>query len=760
MTIPVHEKPNISESFDRLEMLWERYPQYHEKTTFTDLAQILAEHGSFQSDFEGLEDEYREERCDEFLVQLALTDLPYRYTAKELIETAGPFKENAYVSAFMDQFKEIDTDREACFLFPESYVSQFFVITEVCRRAKQFRPVSPLFPDEEKVHYLAVFDKENMDDVLLMYHLLYTNSSQDLFGGYSLYDYSLSWYQTHLRQNGSVLRSPYLPDRIAVYQGALPFHINPAKAVYVRRSIRHILECGYFESELDMFLNLTQRIMPVFQWWYQDIALYEEKDGYQTNWRLERTKIRTELTEQGIIKPKWKHELSLFHAVRKRYPDTLYQYRPEWLGRQSLDLYIPSLRTAIEYQGIQHYRPVPFFGGEETLIARWELDRQKKQLCEESRVRLIEWPYDLEPTDKNVRKMLEITEEEKDRQLEAFLNLADFDAYMERYEEFCGLRMGGATFLKEQQLMESDGTRTHREKELERERRKREILRDMHEQIAQLLESVQTDGVWNLPVKGRKKIAYRYHYPNGKKGDIAHYLAGLYDEPQQTGENEYSIQIRRSDYPLAELLVLAEGNMFVQYDWSHPEPAAGFLLQYNRIARIEYLMYRINYYKEEYRSLRSINDPVLKKVLQDYHRELKAKADGIYEYLIKEGKTNPKWKSEQKAYAIVLKTYPDAKFQYQPDFLFGQRIDIYIPSRHTAIEYQGRQHYEPVAFFGGRKGQERNRERDKRKLARCKANGITVLYWDYDQPLTEAYFQSEIVPEIEKEEQADTDSEV
>ena len=168
-----------------------------------------------------------------------------------------------------------------------------------------------------------------------------------------------------------------------------------------------MLECGYFSSELELFFNLTRVIMPLFHWWYQDLAQYEEKDGLRTNWRLERTRIRPRLTAEGVIKPKWKNELTLFHAVRKRYPDTLYQYRPDWLGRQSLDLFVPSLMTAIEYQGIQHYRPVGFFGGDEALQLRQELDERKKQLCGENDVRLIEWPYDLEPTDRNVRQMLE-----------------------------------------------------------------------------------------------------------------------------------------------------------------------------------------------------------------------------------------------------------------------------------------------------------------------------------------------------------------
>ncbi|MBR2123240.1 MAG: hypothetical protein IJ930_10015 [Lachnospiraceae bacterium] len=403
---PVHERPPEAYGFERLDMLWERYPQYHTMTTFSTMDALLEEHESWLEEFEEMREEYDSNQYDRFLVQLSWSDLPYRYAAKDMIRAAGPLAANPYVEAFMAQFAGFDTDRKACFLFPESVVSQFFVILEVCKKAEVFRPVRNLFPDEEKTHYFAVFDKQDMESVLLMFHLLYTNVSEDLYGGYSLYDYSLPWYQTHLQENGTVLRSPYLPDRIAKYQGGLPYYYNPVKTVYVRRNIGYILEKGYFASELEFFRSLTEVIMPFFQWWYTDLSLYEEKDGLKTDWRLERTRIRTRLTDEGIIRPKWKHELTLFKAVRRLYPDTLCQYRPEWLGRQSLDIYIPSLRTAIEYQGIQHYMPVEFFGGEEALIQRKELDRQKKQLCEDNGVRLVEWPYDTEPDAGNIRKML------------------------------------------------------------------------------------------------------------------------------------------------------------------------------------------------------------------------------------------------------------------------------------------------------------------------------------------------------------------
>lgn len=87
---------------------------------------------------------------------------------------------------------------------------------------------------------------------------------------------------------------------------------------------------------------------------------------------------------------------------------SLYDYSLPWylthLQQDGIVLRSPSLQTGIEYQGIQHYTPVDFFGGEEALAHRQELDRRKSELCRENGIRLIEWPYSLEPTEENVRK--------------------------------------------------------------------------------------------------------------------------------------------------------------------------------------------------------------------------------------------------------------------------------------------------------------------------------------------------------------------
>jgi hypothetical protein len=45
------------------------------------------------------------------------------------------------------------------------------------------------------------------------------------------------------------------------------------------------------------------------------------------------------------------------------------------------DFYIPSMNTVIEYQGIQHFEPIEFFGGEIALQDLKKRDKIKKEYC-------------------------------------------------------------------------------------------------------------------------------------------------------------------------------------------------------------------------------------------------------------------------------------------------------------------------------------------------------------------------------------------
>jgi hypothetical protein len=104
--------------------------------------------------------------------------------------------------------------------------------------------------------------------------------------------------------------------------------------------------------------------------------------------------VLAEMAALGIKISRWKNESDLFALVYKEYPDAIYQYHTDWLGLQSLDVYIPSLQLAIEYQGEQHYKPIEFFGGEKAYSETVKRDKQKAYLCAAHNVTLLFWKYD------------------------------------------------------------------------------------------------------------------------------------------------------------------------------------------------------------------------------------------------------------------------------------------------------------------------------------------------------------------------------
>lgn len=80
----------------------------------------------------------------------------------------------------------------------------------------------------------------------------------------------------------------------------------------------------------------------------------------------------------------------------------------------------------------------------------------------------------------------------------------------------------------------------------------------------------------------------------------------------------------------------------------------------------------------------------------------------------------------------------------QPKWLGRQHFDIWMPNWKIAVEYHGKQHFEPVDFFGGQKAFEKNLERDNRKLELAKKNETNLFV------ITEDDNQDELIDNIYK----------
>ena len=90
--------------------------------------------------------------------------------------------------------------------------------------------------------------------------------------------------------------------------------------------------------------------------------------------------LKRNLTEQKILS-KIKND---FPKIRVEY-----QKKLEWLGRQSLDIYLPDFKIGIEIQGEQHFIPKNFFGGISGLNKIINRDKKKKELCDKNNVIIL-----------------------------------------------------------------------------------------------------------------------------------------------------------------------------------------------------------------------------------------------------------------------------------------------------------------------------------------------------------------------------------
>lgn len=106
------------------------------------------------------------------------------------------------------------------------------------------------------------------------------------------------------------------------------------------------------------------------------------------------------------------NEAQLYKLVDFLFADVevVREASPDWLGNQRLDIYIPELSIAIEYQGEQHFSPVELFGGQAGFRETLRRDERKRKLCEQNGVKLIYFTYkeglSLAFVEKKLRRLL------------------------------------------------------------------------------------------------------------------------------------------------------------------------------------------------------------------------------------------------------------------------------------------------------------------------------------------------------------------
>lgn len=183
---------------------------------------------------------------------------------------------------------------------------------------------------------------------------------------------------------------------------------NHLERIKIRDNICHLctdnvskLQCGGYLPSL-----FLQRYFPYYE-------LFSRKK-YGQNVFLEgeaAKEVENELRKRvgyPKIGEKWQSETTLFKVVQTFFSnkEVIYHYRGKELNGLEIDIWVPDLKLAIEYQGEQHFQTIKHWGGEKGLRERIERDKKKRMLCKKVGYDLIEFKYNEDITIKNVEKKL------------------------------------------------------------------------------------------------------------------------------------------------------------------------------------------------------------------------------------------------------------------------------------------------------------------------------------------------------------------
>lgn len=131
---------------------------------------------------------------------------------------------------------------------------------------------------------------------------------------------------------------------------------------------------------------------------YELIKKYQLREDtveylYTVIWKryLSIKKIVVDEIKQSFRLKRWVNESLLANLINEIFNGyTIYRnYRPQILGGLELDIYIQELKIGIEYQGIQHTKPVNLWGGERGFEKCKENDKRKAILCKENNIDLV-----------------------------------------------------------------------------------------------------------------------------------------------------------------------------------------------------------------------------------------------------------------------------------------------------------------------------------------------------------------------------------
>jgi len=199
--------------------------------------------------------------------------------------------------------------------------------------------------------------------------------------------------------------------QIPYYRYCVPMYGGVFKQTYGWYINKQALEMGIepisnkilFDKVSDEILNVIEidpeKIWKDFEMKDQYGKAFEEKrkqfqEQNRKVWNIIENEVRRKFGFKNVGES-WANETLIYHLMKIIYPNDriFFHHRPEWLNGLEIDVYNETQKIGIEYQGIQHYKPIEYWGGEDALEKTKERDKKKKQICSDLKIKLVHITY-------------------------------------------------------------------------------------------------------------------------------------------------------------------------------------------------------------------------------------------------------------------------------------------------------------------------------------------------------------------------------
>jgi hypothetical protein len=157
--------------------------------------------------------------------------------------------------------------------------------------------------------------------------------------------------------------------------------------------------------------------------------------------------------------------------------------------------------------------------------------------------------------------------------------------------------------------------------------------------------------------------------------------------------------------------------------------------------------------ESQYQEIRKVNERKANDFLYYQHLPLRWQQKRIMDFIeniVREKfghkRIGEAWINETMLFYICSTLFPGKRIlrHHHPTFLNGLELDIYFPDEKIGIEYQGIQHFKPIKNWGGEEALIKLQKRDKLKQELCKANQINLIYFLYDEILSDSLVEHKI----------------